>query len=76
MSKLLDRVVRGMFILGVVGAIGLGAQAAFAADRVSSCLCDPEDPDANEFCESVPCCNAAGSICPAGGSGLRECLCA
>ena len=74
MSILIDRVLRGTFVLGVVGALVFGGHAAFAADRVSSCLCDPEDPDRDLFCEQ--CCPGTGSMCPVGGgTEPRECIC-
>jgi hypothetical protein len=73
MSKLMDRLVRVAFVLGVVGALAFGTQAVLAADRVVDCLCDPAVGGANAFCEE--CCDAEGSICPGGGTGLRECLC-
>jgi hypothetical protein len=76
MLRLMDRVLRTAFVLAVASSLAIGAQAAFAAERASGCLCDPDDPGANEFCASDRCCDAAGSVCPLGGSGLRECLCA
>jgi hypothetical protein len=74
MSKFLNRAVRAAFVLGVAGAIAFGVQAAGAASRTSDCVCDPADPDRDQFCED--CCMATGSICPLGGSEPRECLCA
>ena len=71
MSKVLGHIGRAAFILGVVAALGFGAQTAVAAGRTLQCECVPPD---NEFCEE--CCQALGSICPPGGSEPRECLCA
>jgi hypothetical protein len=71
MSKVINRVVRAAFVLGIVGAIGFGARTAVAAGQTLECLCVPPD---HEFCEM--CCNADGSVCPLGGSEPRECICA
>lgn len=72
MSKILHRALRGVFVLGVAGALSFGAQAVFAADRVTTCPCDPDDPDADEFCSSVQCCDELGSVC----TQAEICICA
>lgn len=71
MSKVLDRVGRAAFLLGLVAALGFGAQTVVSASRSRDCLCVPPD---NAFCER--CCDAEGSICPPTGTEPRECLCA
>jgi len=70
MVKLLNHIGRAAFILGVVAALGFGAQTAVAASRTLQCECVPPD---DEFC--VDCCGSAISICPPGGTEPRECLC-
>jgi hypothetical protein len=75
MSTLIGRVVRAVFIVGVVAALALGVHAAFAAGRALQCPCDPDDPGAREFC--IRCCGGTpASLCPPGAGGERECLCA
>ncbi|MEX1999322.1 MAG: hypothetical protein WD934_06510 [Gemmatimonadales bacterium] len=74
MSKLMDRILRAALVLGVVGALAFGVQTVAAARTVTQCQCDPADGGADAFCEL--CCEEMGSICPGGGVGLRECLCA
>ena len=69
MSKLMGRLVKALFVLGVVSALAFGGHAA---DSVSQCLCNPGD---DAFC--VECCMAVGSVCPVGGgSEPRQCICA
>jgi hypothetical protein len=74
MSTLTDRLVRLAFVLGVVGALTFGVQSVVAAGRALQCPCDPLDPGADDWC--VECCVAELSVCPWGGTGERECLCA
>jgi hypothetical protein len=74
MSMLTHRLVRLVFALGVVAALTFGVQSVVAAGRALQCPCDPLDPGAKKFCED--CCNAPESVCPWGGTGERECLCA
>jgi hypothetical protein len=73
MSKVLDRIGRAAFLLGVVAALGFGAQTAVAASQTLDCQCVP-GPGADAFCEK--CCEADESICPPVGTEPRECLCA
>jgi hypothetical protein len=73
MSKLLGSIGRAGFFLGVVAALGFGAQTAVAARRTLQCECVPGQ-GADEFC--VKCCEAPLSLCPPGGTEPRECLCA
>jgi len=70
MSKVLDRIGRAAFVLGVVAALGFGAQTALGASRSLDCQCVPPD---DAFC--VRCCGSEISICPPGGTEPRECLC-
>lgn len=72
MSRLIDRILRVVFVVGVVAALAVGGQAAFAADRVTSCPCDPNDPKADQFCASDECCGTVGSVCTSAGI----CICA
>jgi len=70
MSKLLDRIGRAAFVLGVVVALGFGAQTAVAASQTRDCQCVPPD---NQTC--ITCCGSDISICPPTGTEPRECLC-
>jgi hypothetical protein len=72
MSKLLSRVVRAAFLVGLVAALGFGVRTALAAGQTLSCICTP-GPGGDEFC--VNCCEEPDSICGFG-EGPRECLCA
>lgn len=74
MSKLIDPLLRIAFVLGVVSALAVGGQAVFASAGVTSCFCDPADPDPDQDC--VDCCMEEDSICPTGGTGPRMCICA
>jgi len=69
-SKLLDRIGRAAFVLGVVVALGFGAQTAVAASQTRDCQCVPPD---NQTC--ITCCGSDISICPPTGTEPRECLC-
>lgn len=71
MVKLLNHIGRAAFVLGVVAALGFGAQTAVGASRTLDCQCVPPD---NDFCER--CCGTPESLCPPGGTEPRECLCA
>jgi hypothetical protein len=73
MPKVIERTIQAAFVVGIVGALAVGGQAAFAGDRALDCICDPDDPGRDDFC--VECCMSEGSICPLGAGGLRECLC-
>jgi len=70
MAKVLDCIGRAVFVLGVVAALGFGAQTAVAASRTRDCQCVPPD---DAFCRK--CCGSEISICPPTGTEPRECLC-
>jgi len=70
MFKVLERIGRAAFLLGVVAALGFGAQTAVAAGRTLQCECVPPD---DAFCRQ--CCGSEISLCPPGGTEPRECLC-
>jgi hypothetical protein len=70
MSKVLDRVGRAVFVLGVVVALGLGAQSVLAASRTLDCMCVPPD---DAWCQE--CCGSPESLCPPTGTEPRWCLC-
>jgi hypothetical protein len=71
MSKVLGHIGRAGFIVGVVVALGFGAQTAVATSRTLQCECVPPD---DAFCRQ--CCGTEDSLCPPVGTEPRECLCA
>jgi hypothetical protein len=72
MSKMLGHIGRAAFVLGVVVALGLGAQTAVAASQTLDCICVPGQ-GADEWCQE--CCGSQISLCPPTGTEPRWCLC-